>query len=300
MKIFSSLFPVIFFFVCALAFLSTHLYAQTNIPIENPSFEEPGLEKIKGWDGECADPGWTGLLEDIPGWTSDEIPWDSGVETGYTPTDGLWTAFMMGGDSSVYQITDYVIKEGDVIELSVDARITWAATLVQMRLFYLDDTAAKVTLASDDWDLTEEMSNYQTAFEASANPAAIGHSLGVWFDNVSDSASWIGLDNAILTNYSTTGISDQRNNPSNFSLEQNYPNPFNPSTEIRYTLKHADVVYLAVYDLVGREVAVLADGLQSAGEHSAVFAGTGLTSGIYFYKLQAGNQVMTRKMTLAK
>lgn len=301
MKKFNSFRPLFFFLACALAFLSMQLYAQTVIPIVNPSFEDPGFEKIKGWDGECADPNWTGLLYDIPGWTSDAPAFDSGVETGYTPTDGEWTAFVMGSDTSVYQITDYIIQDGDIIELSVDSRITWAATLMQMALFYVDDTEAKVFLCSDEYEILEEMLDYATSFKAVDSPAAIGHKLGIWFDNTSPNGdSWMGLDNVMLFNYSTTGISGIKANPDGFLLAQNFPNPFNPSTDIRYSLPHNGTVHLAVYDLLGREIAILADGFQNTGEYTVTFSGDGFNSGIYFYRLQADNQVITKKMTLAK
>jgi hypothetical protein len=85
-----------------------------------------------------------------------------------------------------------------------------------------------------------------------------------------------------------------------FELAQNYPNPFNPSTRIHYTLKSNGKVRLSVYDLEGREVAVLVDGVQNAGAHDAVFSGAGLTSGIYFYRLQTADEVITKKMALVR
>ena len=75
--------------------------------------------------------------------------------------------------------------------------------------------------------------------------------------------------------------------PGRFSLDQNRPNPFNPTTVIRYQLSVASHVRLTVYDLLGREVATLVDGVQSAGVHSALFSGTECASGIYFYRLSA-------------
>jgi hypothetical protein len=89
-------------------------------------------------------------------------------------------------------------------------------------------------------------------------------------------------------------------NPNGFSLAGNYPNPFNPSTRISYALKSNGAVRLSVYDLTGREVAVLVDGIQNAGEHDILFSGAGLTGGIYFYKLQTENEVAAGKMILAK
>jgi uncharacterized protein YxjI len=88
--------------------------------------------------------------------------------------------------------------------------------------------------------------------------------------------------------------------PYRFELAQNYPNPFNPSTKIHYTLKNSGNVRLSVYDLLGREVAVLVNGARAAGSHEVTFSRPGLGSGVYFYKLQAGGQVMTKKMVLMK
>jgi hypothetical protein len=85
-----------------------------------------------------------------------------------------------------------------------------------------------------------------------------------------------------------------------YALEQNYPNPFNPTTTIRYSLKETGKVSVRVYDVMGREVKVLVDGVQGAGEYSVVMDATGLSSGVYVYQLRAGGLLLTRKMVLAK
>ncbi|MCS6988881.1 MAG: T9SS type A sorting domain-containing protein [Chloroherpetonaceae bacterium] len=88
--------------------------------------------------------------------------------------------------------------------------------------------------------------------------------------------------------------------PKRFVLEQNYPNPFNPSTTIAYQLPVASDVKLEVFDMLGKKVATLVSGRQEAGAHSANFNASALSSGIYFYRLQAGGFAETKKMTLAK
>lgn len=88
--------------------------------------------------------------------------------------------------------------------------------------------------------------------------------------------------------------------PAAYSLEQNYPNPFNPSTVINYQLPEASNVTLKVYDVLGNEVAALVNEFQQAGVHNVKFANANLSSGVYFYKLQAGNFTSVKKMMLAK
>ncbi len=98
-----------------------------------------------------------------------------------------------------------------------------------------------------------------------------------------------------------TAIQDTKTNlPTKFALEQNYPNPFNPTTQITYQLKSAVNVRITVYDITGREVAVLVDKKESAGEHAVTFRGDYLSSGMYFYRLRAGNFTSVKKMILLK
>jgi hypothetical protein len=85
-----------------------------------------------------------------------------------------------------------------------------------------------------------------------------------------------------------------------FSLLQNYPNPFNPKTSIQYAIGSSQFVTLKVYDVLGNEVATLVNQEQVVGSYEVDFTGDRLTSGIYFYQLQAGNLIETKKMILLK
>lgn len=85
-----------------------------------------------------------------------------------------------------------------------------------------------------------------------------------------------------------------------YSLQQNFPNPFNPSTTINFGLNAMSNVKLTVYNMLGQEVAVLVDKELPAGAHSIIFNASYLASGTYLYRLEAGNQVQTRKMLLMK
>ncbi len=97
-----------------------------------------------------------------------------------------------------------------------------------------------------------------------------------------------------------TNIKDEL--PSQFILSQNYPNPFNPETIINYQIKEAGYVSLKVYDIIGREVAILVDEYKQAGVYNSQFSihNSKLTSGVYYYTLRAGNYNATKKMLLVK
>jgi hypothetical protein len=88
--------------------------------------------------------------------------------------------------------------------------------------------------------------------------------------------------------------------PETFSLEQNYPNPFNPTTQIQFTLDSVQDVSLKVYDMAGRQVANLVNGVMQAGQHSTTFSADHLASGIYLYRFVSESHQFTRKMTLLK
>jgi hypothetical protein len=88
--------------------------------------------------------------------------------------------------------------------------------------------------------------------------------------------------------------------PKEFGLQQNYPNPFNPKTVVSCQLPVASKVRLAVYDLLGREVVVLIDAQKAPGKYQVEFDGGKLSSGVYIYRLTAGNFVECRKMLLAR
>jgi len=89
--------------------------------------------------------------------------------------------------------------------------------------------------------------------------------------------------------------------PAEFSLSQNYPNPFNPSTIIEFSLPNDSDVKLKVYNLLGQEVVSLIDGEMKAGYHKVKFDATsGLASGVYLYKIHAGEYSAVKKLMLLK
>jgi hypothetical protein len=109
-----------------------------------------------------------------------------------------------------------------------------------------------------------------------------------------------GFLSGTLTSGPADGVSDQPKMPKVFLLYQNYPNPFNPSTTIQYGLPHKSLVSLMVFNALGQLVSQLVSGEQEAGYHEVRFEGAPLASGVYFYRLQAGDFVQTRKLLLVR
>ena len=98
----------------------------------------------------------------------------------------------------------------------------------------------------------------------------------------------------------TTGVQDNLNIPKSFSLSQNYPNPFNPSTTIEFSLPKRAFVNLTIYNTLGQVVKTLVSSEMESGTHRIIWKANNIPSGIYFYRLNAGNFVETKKMILMK
>ena len=111
------------------------------------------------------------------------------------------------------------------------------------------------------------------------------------------SLTWFGLQ---------VGVEDNGESvPANFELSQNYPNPFNPETQIKYVIPEQEHVKLTIYNSTGQEIRTLVNNSQSAGSHTVTWNGRNnfgqkVTSGIYLYRLDAGDFVNIKKMILLK
>lgn len=129
-----------------------------------------------------------------------------------------------------------------------------------------------------------------------------GTTRGITVDN--DDILWIsdyGEDKiyAIQVHYPAIGV-DSEPHADSVRLIGNYPNPFNPSTTISFSISDAVHVSLDVFDVTGRRVETLIDGPMSSGSHTALFDGSGFASGMYFYRLIAGDAELTGRMLLMK
>ncbi len=153
---------------------------------------------------------------------------------------------------------------------------------------------------------TSELATAGTSFAALTDPFFTAVSYRGAFDpSVSRSSQW----DAGWTEYNpnqvvsspVTGVEDEGNSiPTSVALEQNYPNPFNPNTVISYQLSVVSGVDLRVFDLLGREVAMLVNEVKPAGSYRVSWNAAGMPSGVYFYRLSAGETQIVKRMVLLK
>jgi hypothetical protein len=112
---------------------------------------------------------------------------------------------------------------------------------------------------------------------------------------------WWTVDNVCIKGFPLTGLTQNGSEiPQKFALLQNYPNPFNPTTKIKFDLPKQGFVSLKVYDVLGKEVASLVNGVKNAGSYIVEFSGANLSSGIYYYRITAGEFTQVKKMVLIK
>ena len=121
--------------------------------------------------------------------------------------------------------------------------------------------------------------------------------IGTSFNSFNSSA--IGFWN-IYQQDNLTSVENDEKIPDKFELRQNYPNPFNPSTTISFSIPKEEFVSLTVYNSLGEEVAELINETKQVGNYDINLNASGLSSGIYFYKIQAGSLIQTKKMILIK
>lgn len=182
------------------------------------------------------------------------------------------------------------------------SRQVWGMTRVGNQLITYNDASQSITpepgetgfyvlnSASGSWQRETSIPNL--SFVPKGFTSFEGDIYAIW-ENVG-----IYTNASVSTSIESPGMVGER--PYAVKLGQNYPNPFNPSTVINFEIATGSDVQLQVLDLMGREVATLLDSRLPAGSHTVSFDGSQLSSGVYVYRLLAGNEVVTRKMVLVK
>ncbi len=221
------------------------------------------------------------------------------------PGDILSTPIEMTGvslDSGIFSIQFEIIY--DPLIISADSVIfndSSSAISDWKKEFNLTDGKISIALAGTDFVLIDI--NIANLTFMISEVAISGDSSALRFENLyvnEGTPTASGQDGMIkvlvvgITELLDTSI------PQSPSLEQNFPNPFNPVTTIEFSVPRSGDVSLIIYNANGREIKRMVDGEMSAGKFTAVWNATELASGIYFYRLQTGEFVRTRKMVLLK
>lgn len=196
---------------------------------------------------------------------------------------------------TVFNTQNSGLPQNSISAIAVDGKnAVWVGT----------DTRGLVKFDGSKW-ITYPMPENFTEWRISA--IAIDDSNHKWIGsayNTYSNSSYYTYTSAVLTDF-FEGDANSVNGESGigkktFELKQNYPNPFNPSTSISYAIVERQFVSLKVFDILGREVTSLINEEKPAGQYNVRFNAANIPSGVYFYKLQAGSNVQTKKMILLK
>ncbi len=184
---------------------------------------------------------------------------------------------------SFYHRFDIELMDNAYVEVSSDGGTSWNS----VKYYYgIQNEWTQEIL--DITELADSTTNLKIRFTVVTNRAGVADG---WY-----------VDDIKITNYMDvlTGISGNQEIPLSFSLSQNYPNPFNPSTTIKYQLPKSEFVRISLYDALGRFVRNIVNESKTAGSYDISFDGTGLASGLYIYKIEAGVFSEVKKMMLIK
>jgi hypothetical protein len=194
------------------------------------------------------------------------------------------------------------VVEGERYRASVHMKADEAGRLVQ---FYvgMDDRGGWARVRgweTPQLDLTTEWAEYAFEFDATAAHETNQLRMAVEFNVADNDGGTIYFDNAVMEKIEATSNENLEEIPNELALNQNYPNPFNPTTKISYALPEASDVSIKIYDITGREVAELVNARKSAGTHEITWNAQQFATGVYLYRIQAGDFTAVRKLTLIK
>ncbi len=206
---------------------------------------------------------------------------------------------------------DFYVLHGSTDAPAVDIAARGVATLVTGAAYgdqtsYISVPAANYTLDIFPAGSSTPLIAYNAPLSGLAGGAAVVFASGFLTPSANQNGAGFGvfaaLPNGQVVGFDqTTSVENEIGaTPSNFVLGQNYPNPFNPSTTINFSVAKDEFVSLKVFNIAGEEVASLVNEMIPAGSYKVDFNAASLTSGVYFYRLTAGNFVETKKMNLLK
>ena len=187
--------------------------------------------------------------------------------------------------NGIHQKTEYLYQKWDNKQWINSGRL----------LYNYDENNNNTEQTRQRWDGFYWVNEYMSSLTYDGNNYITESLDSYWAD-----LQWVVYHRVSYTYIPLTGITVKNVAPKVFVLHQNYPNPFNPSTTIRYSLASESKVIIKVYNLLGQEIKTLVNAMQIAGNHQVTFNAGGLPSGMYLYRIQAGDFIQTKKMILLK
>lgn len=227
------------------------------------------------------------------------IFWLAGLGNNNLNDDWVWTDSLriQSGDSLIFWCllgsTPNIAPYPDSVQVHVCSAQNPASTLFKLATIKSNDSAG-IPLNNNTWrQFKYNLSQFagQKVFIAWRYYMVVNQTSGLW----------INIDDVFIGNHSAIGIQQVSSNvPEKFVLSQNYPNPFNPSTKIRFTIRGTESTELGVFDILGKEISLMKFGVLKPGLYEADFSARDLPSGIYFYRITAGEFTDTKRMILIK
>jgi hypothetical protein len=212
--------------------------------------------------------------------------------------DAVYEGVTPGADASIPWVPNkfkgVTLGAGGSVSFSVDGPYD---AKYMLRIFYAAAGAKQGQLAVDGNTIVPSIAFNDTADTFTDQ---FTMSKGTHTITVSSAAGGVTVDYLQVIVFVPTGVHSSRELPEGYALAQNYPNPFNPTTTINFSLGKPSQVKLTVYNLLGQKVVTLLDRHMKAGPHIVSFDASNLTSGIYFYRLEAGDFLSQRRMLLIK
>jgi N-acetylneuraminic acid mutarotase len=236
---------------------------------------------VNGFDGQCQSVAINGKIYTLSSDITSSGSYTKAVIGEFDPATGTWTEktqmltpMMDFGkivcDNKLYMIGGHLVSG-----------MTFTAKALQY------DPAANAQMYLPD------ISQW---FNAVAEVGGVIYLIG----GTNSSGSFIKKVVKLDTKTLSTSVKQSSGKAESFHLRQNYPNPFNPSTRIDYNIDHPEFITLKVFDVLGKEIALLAQGRRNAGRYSVQWNASAAPSGVYFCRLEAGGMVQTQKITVAK
>jgi hypothetical protein len=227
------------------------------------------------------------------------IFWLAGLGNNNLNDDWVWTDSLriQSGDSLIFWCllgsTPIIAPYPDSVQVHVCSSQNPASSLFKLATIKSNDSAG-IPLNNNTWrQFKYNLSQFagQKVFIAWRYYMVVNQTSGLW----------INIDDVFIGNHSAIGIQQISSNvPEKFLLSQNYPNPFNPSTKIRFTIGSTESAELRVFDILGKEISLMKFGVLKPGIYEADFSARDLPSGIYFYRITAGEFTNTKRMILIK